>query len=193
MIIIIDYGNTNAKELAEFLNDITSDVIVSDVEADIIKADKLILPDSSGIPQSVKALHLLNLFSVLRIIKKPLLGIGTGMHLMTESFKDMNLACLGCFPVKCTKTDDESLIEGTFLNIKIIKESLLLKDVDENELFYFRNSCIIPVNEFTTAVVKNNVEFTTAMEKEHLFGIMFNPVKSGENGIKVLKMFAEKD
>ncbi len=193
MITIIDYGNTNANELAEFLKGISNDVIVSDAEADILKAGKLILPDSSEIPHSVKALHLLNLFSVLRMIKKPILGIGTGMDLMTESFKDLNLTCLGCFPVKCVKTDDEALSKGTFLKIDIIKESFLLKDVNATDEFYFQNPCIIPVNEFTTAVVRNSVEFSAAMEKNHLFGIMFDPVKSGESGIKVLEKFVEQD
>ena len=101
MITIVDYGNTDALELSEFIKDLDSEIFISANESDIIKCDKLILPHCKDISSSIKKLHLLNLFSILRIIKKPILGIGTGMHLMTKSFKDKNAACLGCFPVDC--------------------------------------------------------------------------------------------
>ena len=188
MITIIDYGNTNSKELKRALSEITGDIIISNKEADILDADKLILPDSENFSAAIRKLHLLNLFSVLRIIKKPSLGIGTGMHLMTKSYKTINAACLGCFPVECRNYENSN---NDFLQspVKILKKSDLLKDIQEDDLFHFRVGCYIPLNEFSTSSAKTNKEITASIEKDHLFGVQFNPEKSGEAGLKIFQNF----
>jgi imidazole glycerol-phosphate synthase subunit HisH len=188
MITIIDYGNTNSKELKSALSELTGEIIISNKEADILKADKLILPDSEDFSASIRKLHLLNLFSVLRMIKKPSLGIGTGMHLMTKSYKNINAACLGCFPVECRNYENSN---NDFLQspVKILKKSDLLKDIREDDLFHFRIGCYIPLNEFSTSSVKTNKEITASIEKDHLFGVQFNPEKPGEAGMKIFQNF----
>ena len=191
MITIIDYGNTNSNEIAESLEKLSAEFVISNKESDIVKATKLILPDSTDISSSIKKIHLLNLFSILRIIKKPILGIGTGMHLMTKSFKDINAACLGCFPVEC-KTEE---IPGNMFeheqSIKIIKATPLLDNISKEDMFYFEGDCFIPRNECTTSVVNIGGEITSSIEKDHLYGVQFNPERSGEPGLQILKNFLE--
>ncbi len=191
MITIIDYGNTNINEVSVSLKELSADFITSNKETDILNADKLILPDCEDILSSIKKLHLLNLFSLLRIIKKPILGIGTGMHLMTKSFKDINAACLGCFPVECaTKKIQQDMVVRE-LSIKIIKETKLLKNIGEDDKFYFAGNCFIPVTEFTTSITKITEEVSVSLEKDYMFGVQFNPEKSGEAGMKVFRNFVE--
>lgn len=191
MITIIDYGKTNSNGIAESLEKLSVEFVVSNKETDILKANKLILPDSKDISSSIKKLHLLNLFSVLRIVDKPILGIGTGMHLMTKSFKDINAACLGCFPVECKTEETQKNIAAQAESIKIIKETPLLKNITKEEKFYFEGNCFIPRNEFSTSVVIINKEITASIEKEHLFGVQFKPEGSGDAGLLILKNFSE--
>ncbi len=191
MITIIDYKNTNAKEIETFLSEVTSDIFISCNEADILKATKLILPDSTDISSSIKKLHLLNLFSILRIIKNPILGIGTGMHLMTKSFKDINAACLGCFPVECKTEEIQQNMFEHEQSIKIIKETSLLDNISTEDKFYFEGDCFIPPNELSTSTANINGEITASIEKEHLFGVQFNPVKSGDAGMRIFRNFVE--
>ena len=47
MITIIDYGNTNSNEIAESLENLSVDFVISNKEPDILQATKLILPDST--------------------------------------------------------------------------------------------------------------------------------------------------
>ncbi len=189
MITIIDYKNTNAKEIETFLSEVTSDIFISCNEADILKADKLIIPDSIDISSSIKKLHLLNLFSILRIIKKPILGIGTGMHLMTKSFKDINAACLGCFPVECKTEEIQQNMFEHEQSIKIIKETSLLENISKEDKFYFEGDCFIPPNKFSTSTANINGKITASIEKEHLFGVQFNPLKSGDAGMRIFRNF----
>ena len=191
MIIIIDYGKTNSNEIAESLKKLSAEFLISNKETDILKADKLILPDCEDISSSIKKLHLLNLFSLLRIIKTPILGIGTGMHLMTKSYKNLNAACLGCFPVECKTEETQQNVFVHEQSIKIIKETSLLDNISEEDKFYFEGNCFIPPNEFSTSIAKINGEITASIEKEHLFGLQFNPVKSGDAGMRVFRNFVE--
>jgi len=191
MIIIVDYGNTDATELAEFLRDVNSDIIISANEPDIIKCDKLILPHCKDISSSIKKLHLLNLFSILRIIKKPILGIGTGMHLMTKSFKNKNAACLGCFPVDCESKDQQENDSTEMKPINIIKESKLLKGISKEDNFFFESNCFISSNEYTTSTARLDGEITSSLEKDHLYGVQFNPEHSHGAGLKILKNFLQ--
>ena len=191
MITIIDYCKTNSNEIAESFAKLSVDFVISNKESDILQASKLILPDSKDISSSIKKLHLLNLFSILRIVEKPILGIGTGMHLMTKSFKDNNDACLGCFPVECSTDAQHYREDSQRLVVNVIKETKLFNNVAEEDRFHFEGNCFIPRNECTTSVVNIGGEITSSIEKNHLYGVQFNPEKSGEPGLKILKNFLE--
>jgi glutamine amidotransferase len=191
MITIIDYGKSNSNEIAESLEKLSVEFVISNKESDILLAKKLILPDSKDISSSIKELHLLNLFSVLRIVEKPILGIGTGMHLMTKAFKDNNAACLGCFPVECKTDETQPNMFVHEQSIKIIKETALLNNISKEDMFYFEGDCFIPRNECTTSVVNIGGEITSSIEKDHLYGVQFNPERSGEPGLQILKNFLE--
>ena len=191
MITIIDYGKTNSNEIAESLEKLSVEFVISNKESDILQANKLILPDSTYISSSIKKLHLLNLFSILRIVEKPILGIGTGMHLMTKSFKDINADCLGCFPVECKTEDVQQNMFVQEQSIKILKETPLLNNISKEDKFYFEGNCFIPPNEFSTSIANINTEITASIEKEHLTGVQFMPERSGEPGLKILKNFSE--
>ena len=191
MITIIDYGKTNSNEIAESLEKLSVEFVISNKESDILQASKLILPDSKDISSSIKKLHLLNLFSILRLVNKPILGIGTGMHLMTKSLKDNNAACLGCFPVECKTDAQHSKEEIHKLEVNVIKITKLLKNVSDEDRFYFESDCFIPRNECTTSVVNIGGEITSCIEKDHLYGVQFNPERSAEPGLQILKNFLE--
>lgn len=191
MITIIDYGNTNSNEIAESLENFSVEFVISTKESDILKADKLIIPDSEDISSSIKSLHLLNLFSILRMVNKPILGIGTGMHLMTKSYKDINATCLGCFPVECKTKETQKNMFVLEQAIKIVKETSLLNSISKEDKFYFESNCFIPPNEFSTSLANINEEITASIEKEHLLGVQFNPERSGEPGLQIIKNFLE--
>ncbi|MFC2094237.1 hypothetical protein ACFLSH_01280 [Bacteroidota bacterium] len=191
MITIIDYGITSSNETAESLEKLSVEYVISNKESDILKADKLIIPDSKDILASIKSLHLLNLFSILRVVKKPILGIGTGMHLMTKSFEDNNDACLGCFPVECKTEESQQNKVVQEESIIIIKETSLLNNISKEDKFYFESNCFIPRNECTTSFVNSDGEITSSIESDHLYGVQFNPERSGEPGLQILKNFLE--
>lgn len=194
MITIVDFGDINSKEVAEALKNITDDFIVSSSEIDICRAEKIIFPGSGSAKDVMKKIHLLNLFSVLRIITdKPMLGIGLGMQIMCEHTSEGNLSCLGIFPgsiLKFSNSTENPLHEGMD-KVKILKDSPLLKNVSDNSTFYFNHSYYLPINEYTISTGRKVIEFTSAIQKDLSFGVQFHPEKSGEAGLIILENFVK--
>ena len=106
MITIVDYEDSNATEVGECIKQLTSNFVVSNNEIDICRADKLIFPGNGNAFYAMNRLHLLNLFSVIRIIRKPILGIGLGMQLMEDYSLEGNISCLGIFPGTAQKFEN---------------------------------------------------------------------------------------
>lgn len=193
MLTIIDYGDPSVSEVVSSLKQITDDFIVTNNEFDICRSDKVIFPGSGSAAVALKKIHLLNLFSVLRIIKKPMLGIGLGMQIMADYSTEGNVSCLGIFPGTAVKFSEDSseLSHKGFHKINIFGGSVLFNGIKNNTEFYFNNSYYLPQNDFTTSVCKNDIEFCSSMENEFCFGVQFHPEKSGVAGLTLLKNFIE--
>jgi len=191
MIAIVDLGEINTAPLKSVLSDLTQDFIITSNEIEIFRADKVILVGYGEASQGVKKLHLLNLFSVMRIINKPMLGIGLGMQMMCNYSTEGNVSCLGIFPGSTEKFGvyNSNLKHTGLDNINILLDSKLLKNISELDKFYFDHSFYISKNDCTSSLSKNGILFASSLEKENAYGVQFHPEKSGEAGMKLLHNF----
>jgi imidazole glycerol-phosphate synthase subunit HisH len=191
MIAIIDYGIEKNNPLINFLTELKIDYKITYSESEILRADRIILPHTGSISSAVKQLHLLNLFTMLRLCNKPMLGISVGMHLMSAYSKEENLACLGIFRGTTEKFEDKTNGDSVSpLNeVLLVKESRLFKNIQSEEKFFFDNSHYLPVEQYTSAVAGHSPIFSAAIEKENFFGVQFLPEKSDKVGTKLLENF----
>ena len=194
MIALIDYGSGNVASVANVLTELKQDFKITSNEVEICKANKIIFPGVGEASFAIRQLHVLNLFSALRMIKKPMLGICLGMQLMADHSTEGNVACLGIFPVSVEKFDPSKtkVPHMGWNDVDIKYASKLFSGIESGEKFYFANSYYIPLNGCTTTVTDNNgIFFSSAMEKENYYGVQFHPEKSGDAGLKLLKNFIE--
>lgn len=194
MIVLIDYGAGNTASVANVLKDLNCEFKITNKEINICSADKIIFPGVGEASFAVKKLHMHNLFSLLRLIKKPMLGICLGMQLLCDKLKEGNAAGLGIFPIN-TEKFDETKIKVPHMGwnqIKYLKQSKLFNGIKEGEYFYFAHSYFIPVNEYATSVCNYGINFCSTMEKDNFYGVQFHPEKSGSAGIQIIKNFVEK-
>lgn len=191
MVVVIDYEFGGAVHVAEALKKLNIDFICSKNEAEISKADKIILPGLEQAGKAVRKLHLLNLFTSMRIFKKPVLGIGLGMQLMSEFSKEGDVACLGIFPGTVDKFLDsnEKLASFTSIQVKITSPNKLFDNIPSGSGFYFCNKYYLNPSEFTIATAMHGVEFSAAIHKDNFYGVQFHPENSGEVGLQLLKNF----
>ncbi len=193
MIALIDYGAGNVASVANALNELGQKYKITNSETEICRAEKVIFPGVGEASFAIKQLHKLNLYSLLRIVKRPILGVCLGMQLMADFSTEGNIQCLGIFPGEVLKFDPQKVKvpHMGWNDIHFKKESKLFSGITEGERFYFANSYYLPVNEFTTSYCNNSIDFSASMEKENYYGVQFHPEKSSDAGLKVLKNFIE--
>lgn len=191
MLALIQCENTSVAELSKVLKHMGQPFIITNNESDICNCDKLILYGSGSAKQNIKQLHIYNLFSMLRMIKKPILGIGLGIELMCDHTDGEKVSCLGLFPVDSNRIKDEQTIisQPGLKKIEMLQKSKLFKGIESGSEFYFSENYFLPQNEFTTSVVENGERFSASMERENAFGVQFHPEKSGNAGLILLRNF----
>ncbi|HEY6905886.1 MAG TPA: imidazole glycerol phosphate synthase subunit HisH [Ignavibacteriaceae bacterium] len=191
MLAIIQCENTSVTELSKVLTQLDEPFITNASESDVCKSDKVILYGSGSARQNMKQLHILNLFSLLRMIKQPILGIGLGVELMCDHTTGENVSCLGLFPVDSNKIEDEKFLNSHsgFMKVDILQKSRLFEGIDSGSEFYFSENYFLPENKYTTSVVVNGQTFSASVERDNAFGVQFHPEKSGETGLTLLKNF----
>jgi glutamine amidotransferase len=88
MIALIDYGAGNTASVANALETLNRNFILTNSELEICKSDKVIFPGVGEASFTIRQLHRYNLINLLRIIKRPILGICLGMQLFADYSKD---------------------------------------------------------------------------------------------------------
>ena len=199
-VTIVDYGMGNLHSVKKKLDRLKTTSSITSNPRDIIKADKIILVGVGHFAKAMKNIKELDLLDALNevaiIKKKPVLGICLGMQLMAKDSEEGNTEGLGWLDANVRKMQvDDTLkfkIPHTGWNkITQSKKSHLMKGIPESSEFYFVHSYYLRSNE--TSNILNETEycfkFTSAIEKDNIFGVQYHPEKSHDVGEVLLKNF----
>lgn len=188
MTAIIDYGERPAYLLYQ-LEKLGVDQKFTSVESEILAADRIILPDCSDIKKALKRLHLLNLFSMLKMIKKPVLGIANGFSIMCESPHVPGTSGLAFFPISLTQPLKSPPLPGEYS--ARLCNSMMFLEADELKGLYIEKLFKPSSDEFNAAVITGYSWIPAAYKKGNNMGIIFNPEYSGNAGNLILNSFLE--
>ena len=201
MISILDYGsgNINAiRNIYERLN-IPSELISS--VGEIEKAERVILPGVGAFDETISTLREKGIVDILnRRVEKGnllILGICVGMQMLADCSEEGSLAGLGWIPGEVKKFD-KNLIQGKpklphlgWNSISIVKDCPLFKGIDEEIGFYFVHSFNCKYVENVLTTTDYGITFHSAISRGNVYGVQFHPEKSHDNGIQLLRNFAE--
>ena len=201
MIAIIDYGVGNLFSLVSSLKMIGAEAVVTDEEAVIKAADKLILPGVGAFGDASRKLIESGLDKiVLQEVQKgkPILGICLGMQLLFEKSYEYGIH------------DGLGLLEGTVVpmagvipaDLKIPhigwnglvfkKENPLFRYIKDGDFVYFVHSYFVKdCQSSLLATTEYGAELTAAVAKDNVYGCQFHPEKSGAIGLNSLRGFAD--
>jgi glutamine amidotransferase len=202
MLAVIDYkaGNlTSVVKALRFLG--AQDVVVTQSPADVLRADKIVLP-GVGHFQATQLLEDLKLTPAVReAVAKgtPFLGICVGLQWLYEgSTESPETLGLGHFTGMCERFP--ATFEGAELKSphvgwnsleNVQPDSRLLRGVSSGDFVYFTHSWRAPISADTAAATMYGGPFTAAVERGNVMGVQFHPEKSAETGMKVLKNFLD--
>ena len=204
MIAIIDYGVGNLFSLKSSFAAIGAEVRVTDDEAEIRSASRIILPGVGAFGDAADKLAATGMRgAVLAEAKagKPLLGICLGMQLLFEKGMEYGEhAGLGLIPG--TVVDLKPVLPAGLKVPHIGWNALTLTQPDHPLMKYTRDDdCVYFVHSFyaadcadwTLATAEYGVPVTAAVARENVMGCQFHPEKSGTVGLNILRAFCEME
>ena len=197
MVGIIDYGVGNLFSLQSSFKAIGEEAFVSGDAAELMKADRLVLPGVGAFEDAANKLRVSGLDGFVRqqaAAGKPLLGICLGMQMLFEkSYEYGEHEGLGLLKGQVVpmagKINPELKIPHMGWNALEVKQGRLLADVDGQYVYFVHSFFAEGCAESLSAVTEYDIPITAAVEQGNIFGCQFHPEKSGNIGLSILRKF----
>lgn len=203
MIGIVDYNAGNITSVERALKSLGIDYILSKNPEDLKNCHKLIFPGVGDAAYAMKELKSLGFESFLKDwvkADKPLLGICLGSQIIFDWSQEGDTNCLGLVKGKIRYFYDikpdmtEKVPQIGWNNLVYTNGNCpILKDIPENNDFYFVHSFVIcPEDESVVkAYAEYGIKVPAVIQQRNLFACQFHPEKSGKVGLQILKNFSE--
>lgn len=202
MIGLIDYNMGNLRSVSNAFEQLGVAVEIVRDAKEVERFDKIILPGVGAFKDAMDCLHERGLDDAIKAFaasKKPLLGICLGMQLLFESSVEFG-ECkgLGLIEGEIVKFDASrfghklKIPHMGWNTLHVTQETPLFKGMPEAFYLYFVHSFHAHCDEkYTVGKTLYGYEFTSAVQKENVFGFQPHPEKSHANGLKILQNFVE--
>ncbi|NBB22962.1 imidazole glycerol phosphate synthase subunit HisH [Runella sp. CRIBMP] len=199
-IVIIDYGMGNLRSVLKKVERLHKSVQVSADLKVIENAQKLILPGVGHFASGIKKLKESGIWEVLNQkvleVQTPILGICLGMQLMAKCSEEGNAEGLGWLDAEVVrfKVNDTRTYKVPHMGwntVEIQKESPLFAGVSQEAMYYFVHSYYMKCHDAKDTLGSTNyaLSFTSAIQKNNIYGTQFHPEKSHEWGDRLIQNF----
>jgi imidazole glycerol-phosphate synthase subunit HisH len=196
-VFIVDYGAGNLPSVERALRALGAETKRATESNQIAAAKAIILPGVGHFAAFVAGLRERNLADSLCAANKagvPILGICLGLQAMFASSEEApGESGLGFFSQRISALPANVKSPHIGWNqVRITRESSLLKGIPPDAYFYFAHSYAAPATaESTVAACDHGFPFAAVIESNNLRAVQFHPEKSGETGAQVLRNFLE--
>ncbi len=202
MIAVVDYGLGNLRSVSKAVEKLGVEAEVTDIPERIEKADGIILPGVGAFHIGMQNLERLNLLPVLHkaISKgKPFLGICLGFQILFSQSEEHGI-CNGMDIIKGKVKRFAHGLKIPHMGWNQVKRAKgkgqrakgkIFNGLSDNSYFYFVHSYYAEPEDKNVIIAATEYghEFTSAVNKNNVFGVQFHPEKSGDIGLKVLRNF----
>jgi len=209
MIVVVDYGMGNLRSVAKALAHVapSEEVVVSSDAAVILRADRVVLPGQSAMPDCMKGLVASGLVDTVRkvLADRPFLGICLGLQMLFDASEEGPTECLHAISGSVVRFRDQAMSAPGGARLKVphmgwspvrqVRPHALWAGIEDGERFYFAHS-YHPVPEdssLTAATVDYPSAFTCAIARANIFATQFHPEKSQRAGLTLLANFVAWD
>jgi glutamine amidotransferase len=200
MVIIANYGVGNLASVCNMLRKAGVEARVSESPADILLADRVILPGIGHFDHGMKMLNASGLreqldeFALVR--KRPVLGICLGAQILGRGSEEGEAAGLGWLDMECQRFPahpDLRVPHMGWSQVEMLKVSPLFKYAEVDARYYFVHSYYMQCADVAdvVGVSAHGTTFTSAVQRGNVFGVQFHPEKSLRHGLAVMRAFAE--
>ena len=200
MIGIIDYGMGNLASVKNALNEVQQESIISSDVSTLCACEKLILPGVGAFGDCMSNIKQRSLDSFLRqqvASGKPLLGICLGMQMLFEESSEKGMTKgFGFLKGRVIEIDDTAVPVPEIGWNELIwnHESKLQAIVSMHPFVYYVHSYYAKAEDTDLIAYSTygNVKVAGIVCRKNVLGTQFHPEKSGKDGLKILKYYAEE-
>ena len=206
-ITIVDYYSGNVASIVNSFKRVV-DELDKNIEVNlsnntdvILDSDKLVLPGQGSFKNCMDSINNVDglvdsLNEFVTNSKKPLLGICVGLQMFADvGYEELETKGLGWISGKVSKINNKNgkykLPHIGWNQINIIKDSKILKNIENNSHMYFVHSYELVPNDKSviSATTDYSSKIVCSIEKENIFGTQFHPEKSDKIGLKIIDNF----
>jgi glutamine amidotransferase len=189
---VVEYGAGNLTSVLKGLTAAGADPFITGNPEDVDAAHATVVPGVGNFA-ATDAISERMRDALVRTVAggRPLLGICLGLQFLFEGSDEAPGARgLGLLKGRCYLLRGEVKVPHVGWNdLRIVRPSCLLTDVQEGSQVYFTHSYAAPVTEACIAETEYATRFAAAVERENVFGVQFHPEKSGTVGLDILRSF----
>lgn len=188
-VAIVKYNAGNTRSVANALNRLGVEPVITDAADELRSADKVIFP---GVGEASTAMRYLRERSLDRIIPElgqPVLAICLGMQLLGTRSDENGSECLDIIPYETRKFTDDVRVPHTGWNEIGRLTGPLFTGIDNGSRVYFVHSYYVEPSQYSIASTEHGSEFSAAVNLGNFFGVQFHPEKSASVGQRVLSNF----
>lgn len=189
--VIIKYNAGNVQSVMFALERIGVDYLLTDDEAEIRSADKVIFPGVGEASTAMTYLRQRGLDKLIPSLKQPVLGTCVGMQLMCRYSEENDTECMGIFNIDVRRFPAQPgfKVPHTGWNSIHNLRGPLTDGLAENAYVYFVHSYAADVCLETTAVCDYVQPFSAMLHRNNFYAAQFHAEISGNVGQRILENF----
>jgi glutamine amidotransferase len=199
-VAIVDYKLCNLDSVQRAFETVGAKAFVTDDPADLAQADRIVLPGVGAFPDAMRNLRAHGLDDALgvNVLEEgaPFLGVCLGMQLLAavghEVEETKGLGWLEADVARFVASEEGERVPHVGWNeVTPVRPSPLFDGIPPAADFYFVHSFHVVCAHSTDALARTPycVGFTSAVQRDHVFGVQFHPEKSQQWGLRLLKNF----
>jgi len=199
-VAIVDYGMGNLHSVKRKLDRIGVHSHVTSDPAEVLKADKLLLPGVGHFGKAMEHLGSLGLLTALNEAvldkKTPILGICLGMQLLARHSQEGDVDGLGWLDADVRRFDIDDTLRFKvphmgWNGVHVARPDPLLDGVTGTTEFYFVHAYHMVCRDPSDVLCSTDYSysFTSVVRRDNLYGVQFHPEKSHEAGETLLRKF----
>jgi imidazole glycerol-phosphate synthase subunit HisH len=200
MLTIVDYQMGNLRSVQKAFERVGHAAAISADPRRIADADKIVLPGVGAFADAIGELRRRELIGPLTeaiAAGKPVLGICLGLQMLFEqSYEDGVHEGLGILPGVVRRFDlprEYKVPHMGWNQVALVRRPPIFAGIADRSYFYFVHSYYVdPTDRGTIAGEASYPDpFCAMIWQQNLFATQFHPEKSQQDGLRVLKNFAE--
>lgn len=199
-IAIIDYQMGNLRSVQKGFEHVGHGATITGDPDVIRRADRIVLPGVGAFEDAIFELRQRGLESCVReaiAAGRPFLGICLGLQMLFEtSYEGGTHSGLGILPGKVVRFDLPSGYKVPHMGwnrTRICQPAPILRGLEDGTYFYFVHSYLaVPSDHSCVALEADYPDpFCAMVWRDNLFATQFHPEKSQQQGLQILRNFAE--